>query len=200
MYVTLTPQIDIDNAEKEITKKCHFCESKINLQATYYDNKIISACFLCHIVVNYEKEYMYHSLLCNTKLTQLEIIKKTWGFFAKNNYIPKPNELDPDAKIIKLPPYIFANFADKPKFSNYCIFFTNKVEDMLIDETDDVFGNNKKRVKTDILDYFNIQEYIMSDEEKKRVDIEITNIRNNNYDIIIQKEENLKKRYLKILS
>jgi hypothetical protein len=198
MHLTLEPKIDIDNAEKENTNKCHFCESKINLQATYYDNKIINTCFLCHIVVNYQKEYIYHCVLCNTKLSQLEIIKNTWEFFYKKGYVPRPNELDQNAKLIKIPAYIFANFTDKDKFSDYHVFFTNKVENMLTDETDDVFGVNKKKVKIDILEYFDISEHVMCDEEQERAEKEIIRIRDNNYNIMVEKEENLKKKFLKI--
>jgi hypothetical protein len=200
MYITLTPQIDIDNAEKEQTNKCHFCESKINLQATYYDNKIINACFLCHIVVNYQKEYIYHCVLCSTELTQLEVIKKTWDFFDKKGYVPRPNELDPDAKLVKIPAYIFANFTNKHKFSDYCLFFTNKVEDMLTDATDDVFGVSKKKVKIDILEYFDLQEYIISDIEKENANKEIEKIVEKNYEVMVEKENKLKKRFLRISS
>jgi hypothetical protein len=202
MHLSLTPilNIDIDNAEKEITKKCYFCESKINLQATYYNNKIISACFLCHIVVNYSKEYIYYSVLCYTKLTQLEIIKKTWDFFVTKGYVPKPIEIDPNVKIVKIAKistYIFANFKNKQMFSDYCLFFTNKVENMLTDETDDVFGATKKKTKIDILEYFDIPEHIFTDKEKESIEKEISDIKNNNYEIMIQREENLKERYSK---
>jgi hypothetical protein len=200
MYITLTPQIDIDNAQKEQSDDCYFCKSKINLQVAYYDNKIINTCFLCHLVVNYQKEYIYHCVLCNTELTQLEVIKKTWDFFDKKGYVPRPNEIDPNSKLVKIPVYIFANFTNKHKFSDYCLFFTNKVENMLTDETDDVFGVSKKKIKIDILEYFDLPEYVMSDKEKERVDNEIISIRNNNYEIMVEKENKLKKRFIKISS
>lgn len=198
MYITLTPEIDIDNTPEDFAKKCYFCESKINLQLTYHDDKIINSCPLCHIVVNYCKEYIYHSILCHTKLSQLEIIKKTWEFYNSKGYVPKPTEIDPNTKIIKIPTFIFANFRDKKYFQNFCVFFTNKIENMLTDDIDDIFTPSKDKKIMDILDYFDIPEYIFTDEEREKKDGEINNVRNNNYDIMIQTEDNLKKKFIKL--
>jgi hypothetical protein len=203
MQISLAQQIDIDNAEKNLKTKCFFCESKINLQATYYDNKIINACFLCHITVNYDKEYIYHCLLCNTQMSQIDIIKKTFQFYKKEGYIPYPNEIDPEAKILKIPIYFFANFTKeaKQKLNKFCLFFTNKTENMLIDEFMGVFEDDskKKKIKTDLLNYYDTPEYNPSEEENNIIEKEIDIIKNNNYKIVTEEENKIKVRFSQLI-
>jgi hypothetical protein len=194
MQLSVTPTFDSDNTHYEERERCHFCKSKINIQPTFYNNKTISCCFLCHITINFQKEYTYHVVLCETKMSQLDIIKKTWESYNKKGYVPLPTKIDTEAKIIKIPVYLFAQF-DNKQIENYGIFFTNKVQNMMINDTDDVFGTFENIEKYKVGNYFNIEEYEISDEEKNKINEEKNKLRKNNFAVMIEIENKLKNRY-----
>lgn len=197
MIISIVPQIEnIDNLENNQQNKCHFCESKINLQPTIYKDTIINCCFLCHITVNFDKDYIYHCLLCHSELSQKNIISKTWEFYNKNGYVPLPQEIDEHAKIIKIPVHLFAQFnKKKSKFHNYKFFFTNKVQNMLLDETDDVFEKVPNIKKYDLLQYFKIDAYQIPDDEKNNINKQINKINTNNFEVMTEIQNNLLERY-----
>lgn len=201
MYLSITSNKDnIDEIPDEQKNCCYFCESKINLSKTLYNKKFISCCFLCHIIVNFEKSHIYHGVLCHTNLSQSEIIHKTWEFFFEKNYVPLPIEIDPNAKRVNISSYLFANFEKKSNFS-YGFFFTNKIHKMLIDELDEldeIFSSNKKSKKYDLLDYFNIEKYEISEDEKEKINKELNKLMNKNYSIMLETENILKERYIKL--
>jgi hypothetical protein len=197
MYLSQTPQnLNIDLLKNEKNNDCYFCKSKTNLNVTYLDDKIVNACYICHIIKNFDKEFSLNVILCNTELTQLEIIQKTRDFYNKNGYIPTPNEIDSKAKFIKIQPYIFSKFKNRENFEKYQVFFTNNISNMLLDDSDDVFDiKPKKNDKKNLSDYFTIQKYEFSEKELEELNKEYGEIAKNNSNFVSEYEINLKKRY-----
>ena len=66
-------------------------------------------CIFCDIIKYNKKDYLFHCVICDTKLTQLEIINKTYEFFMKNDRIPYPYEIDTNITICRVNPYIYRN-------------------------------------------------------------------------------------------
>jgi hypothetical protein len=88
-----------------------------------YKEIIENRCIFCNIIFLNKKEDVFNIIICDTKLSQNEIIKKSYEFFIKNNRIPYPDEIDPYVIIIKTNPYIYR------KFNKQCkIFFTNCID------------------------------------------------------------------------
>jgi hypothetical protein len=197
MQISVVQPIEnIDNIPNKQKNKCFFCDSKVKLQPTYYNKEIISCCFLCHITNNFDKEYVYHVYLCNSELSQLDIIKKTWEFYKKNGYTPLSKNIDDQATIIRIPIYFFGQFTNKNEFPNYKLFFTNKVQDMLIEEEDDIFETAQNIKKYNVMDYIeHQQEYQIPKKEKMLIDSQMEIISKNNFSIMTEIENTLKKRY-----
>ncbi len=95
-----------------------------NCKLKYYSfqNKL---CEFCDIIINLNKSHTYKYVICYSKISQEDIIKKTYEYFIKNNTIPLPKEIDPDSVIINVNPYLFKT---NIKNSNYKIFFTNCID------------------------------------------------------------------------
>jgi len=93
----------------------------INCMLKYADitNKY---CEFCNIIKNTEKQDIYKIIICKSDLEQIDIIKKTYEYFMKNDKIPSPSDIDNNAIIINVNPYLFT----KNIYNNdYKIFFTN---------------------------------------------------------------------------
>lgn len=148
--------IDInDNDYKPNTTKCYFCNNTKKLYKTYYNEKFVDACFLCNMIVNYKKEYLFFASIGKTNMTQIDIINKTWKLYEKNKTIPLPKEIDDKVEFVKIPVYIYSEFKEIDKKDDYVLFFTNKVDKFISEEFDNcenIFGNGKK-VKNDFLSY-----------------------------------------------
>jgi len=82
-------------------------------------------CEFCNIIKDNKKSDIYNILICFSKLNQLEIIKKTYEYFIKNDRIPTPEEIDQNCKKIKVNPYLFRTYINNNK---YVIFFTNCID------------------------------------------------------------------------
>jgi hypothetical protein len=114
-------------------------------------------CDFCDIVTNLKKKDVYKYVICYSKLDQKDIIIKTYEYFMKNDKIPIPNEIDINAKIISINPFMFNKYI---KISNYKIFFTNTID-----------RNNikvKRLCKTYPIEKLNINNY--SGIELKKID------------------------------
>lgn len=194
MYIThLSPDIDFDKYPKENSKGCNFCESKNCPYVSLHNNKIIDTCFMCHCVINHQKDYVFYGFLGRTEMTQLEIIKATWKEFNKKGKIPLPQEIDPEVRLVKIPVYFFSQFTQKPQFSDYCFFFTSKVEDMLRDEFDNVFNPATGR-KIDFLKYWDIPRYELTEEENNKIEEQMKRIKKQDFEMMIEKKNILDKR------
>ena len=198
MYITyISPTIDIKEYPQKNSKECYFCQSNNQLFPSYYDNNIIDTCYLCNIIINYKKEYIFYGFLGYTEMTQLEIIKKTWEIYNKEGNIPLPIEIDPDVKLVKIPIYLFSQFFDKYKFPYYCLFFTNKIENIMEDEITAAF-NPSSGNKINILKYLDIPENKLSEKENKKVEKQISYIKEKDFKIMIEKQAILRERINKI--
>jgi len=98
--------------------ECNICKLK-------YYKLFGKICNFCDIVTNLKKTDVYKYVICYSKLQQIEIIIKTYEYFMKNDKIPIPNEIDIEAKIISINPYMFKKYINN---SNYKIFFTNTID------------------------------------------------------------------------
>jgi len=95
--------------------KCINCE--LNYKELYEE-----ICVFCDIVKQNKKENLFDMIIGFSKLTQLEIINKTYEFFMKNDRIPYPNEIDFNVITLRENPYIYRQTNKDLK-----IFFTNTI-------------------------------------------------------------------------
>jgi hypothetical protein len=80
-------------------------------------------CVFCEIIKENKKQNLFDIIIGFSKLTQLEIIKKTYEFFIKNDRIPYPNEIDMDVSTLRTNPYTYREIN-----KDYKIFFTNTID------------------------------------------------------------------------
>jgi hypothetical protein len=110
---------------------CDNCNLKY---ATINNNK----CVFCNIITENKKSDIYNFIICKSNLNEIDIINKTYDFFNKNDKIPEPKDIDINAKLIKVNPYLFkkniiSDLFKKNIISNeYKIFFTNCIDRNLI--------------------------------------------------------------------
>jgi hypothetical protein len=118
-------------------------------------------CIFCNICKTNNKDDMFNIIICQTKLSQQEIIKRTYDYFIENNLIPTPLEIDKSCKTIKFNPYIFRENINI-SIQDYKIFFTNCID------------RNKIKIKRLGSKYniekINIDKYYSSSYELKDVD------------------------------
>ena len=105
---------------------CSICSLK-------YTNTYENKCVFCNIINKNKKQDIMNIIICQSKLSQQDIIQKTYEYFHKNDRIPKPIDLDSNIKIIEVNPYIFREFIDKKIINSklnqkYKIFFTNCID------------------------------------------------------------------------
>lgn len=98
--------------------KCNICKLK-------YYKLCEKKCHFCDIITNLKKKDIYKYVICYSKLDQNDIVIKTYEYFMKHDKIPIPNEIDIEAKIISINPYMFKKYI---KNTNYKIFFTNVID------------------------------------------------------------------------
>jgi hypothetical protein len=181
MPISLLPE-NTENYVEINNKKCKFCEEKNKFINTFYNNEIFNCCPLCNVTVNFNKSYTFYCVLCYSELSQIDIIKKTKKIYKETGLIPFPKELDNNVKYINIPVYLYAKFENKN--SNFKLFFTNKVIDIINDETDDVFDIPKTKEKRILCDYINIDRYLFDEQQKIMYDTEIMEIKKKNYNLL----------------
>ncbi len=118
-------------------------------------------CIFCSICNTNNKKDIFNITICKTKLTQEEIIKKTYDLFIENNVIPTHLEIDNMSKHIKYNPYIFREYI-KLKDTDYKIFFTNCIDRNKI--------KTKRLASKYNLEKINIDKYYSSSYELKDID------------------------------
>lgn len=178
-YLELKYNDDIDFEKyhdlKHADKICPFCKIKCTKEYMTYitiddENIKMKTCYLCHITLNMNKQYMDKIFLVKSKLEQYEINKKTLEYFYKNNRVPLPNEIDKNAKIVKLQIYQYIKmneYADnKYDIGKYVIFFTNEIsKDIDVKEKSMFFNaeqnssDDEKSIEKYCSDYFDIEHY-----------------------------------------
>ena len=117
-------------------KKCCACDIIFsNIYKQYiafipHIQKKCKVCFLCYIILNFNKYYINNVILAISDLNQIDINKKTIIFFNEHNFIPIPSDIDKKVKLVKMQVYEFVQMftiSDDKIFNNYKIFFTNNV-------------------------------------------------------------------------
>jgi hypothetical protein len=101
------------------------CENCNQKYALINNNK----CVFCNIVTENKKSDIYNFIICKSDMNQDDIINKTYEYFINCDKIPLPNNIDIDAKLIKINPYLFKKNIISSK---YKIFFTNCIDRNLI--------------------------------------------------------------------
>ena len=150
---------------------CNSC----NLTYNYVVNNL---CVMCQTMIEPTHQHTYSYIICNSDISQLDIIKKTRDFVCKHNRVPLPNEIDTQVKIIKVNPYEFIKISKLTNyFKNFKIFFTDDLNIKLI-KTFRIFDKiikNKKDLEhiptysftSDELNEFNIYKKIYKDINQK---------------------------------
>jgi hypothetical protein len=135
MTIELTNKV-IDkrySLEKGSNKVCTNCSNKMRALYNYHDLPY-KLCELCNTVYRYSTRRMYAGIVCQTDLTQLDIVNKTYEFLKKNKRIPKVSEVDESAKIINYPfPDLLKAIKNSTKkqrlkFKNVKLFFTDMID------------------------------------------------------------------------
>lgn len=134
-YKTLR-NVDYDDYIHEHSETCPFCKANIQYRIPtldYDSNKRYNACLLCNTLLNLQKSNSANIILCYSKLTQRDIIKKTIKKYYELCRMPIPNEVDPKVKYIQYLPYAFVrayeSMSDEQKtlFRRFKFFFTDKI-------------------------------------------------------------------------
>lgn len=152
-------------------KSCPFCGG-INKIYVYIDELKLKTrvCYLCSLIVNFDVQNFNKLILCHSKLSQCEIIKRTMDFYQVNNRVPKPIELDSNVKKINLSPIVYLELIKSNYvFENFVFFFTDLIEELIGSEIDvTVFDDNIKTKKKKLYDisFFDIKTYDFTDKEK----------------------------------
>lgn len=86
-------------------------------------------CLMCNIIHNTKQTDILFFVVGVSDLSQLEIVKLTKQFIMKNNYVPLPNQIDKDVKIIKdVNHYLFKKYINEKKINKFKIFFTSDLD------------------------------------------------------------------------
>src|SRR5690606_2473607 len=92
--------------------RCYFCGGfypKYMICFKSDKDKLDTACRLCHIVTHLNHNYQNEIVLCYSKMSQLDIVRKTVDKTVELGTVPSILEVDPKAKLIDLSIYEFAN-------------------------------------------------------------------------------------------
>lgn len=175
---------------------CYFCKAELGggnkSYNVVFEEKPVKVCPLCNIIVGNKKKYIEMCLLGYSTLSQKKIIKDTHKYYNEKSNIPLPQEIDSDVGLINLPVYMFAQFKDKTQFKNYRVFFTNKIKDEL---ESDFAISFEETDGPDLMQYYELEEHVFSEEETELMKEEIKNIKKSNFFIMKEKEEILQERY-----
>jgi hypothetical protein len=163
--------------------KLSFCNNdNVNIYKQYTASvseikKKCKLCYLCYIIINFKKYHISNVVLDKSKLSQIDINKKTIEYFNEHNYIPLPTNIDKKVKLIKLQSYEFAHILENSNydaiFDDYKIFFTNNVSKgikIYKRPVKNLFTTKSESVdeiedNLTTIDYFNIPVYKFTDEE-----------------------------------
>lgn len=179
---------DYDNYEEEDLEYCPFCGVKLNSSYTVYLKKEkikTTSCYMCKIINNNSKSYIQELIVCKTKLSQLDIIRKTFEFYKNNNRIPYITEIDENAKLVPINAFVFAQIIKKKKYNKklkgLCLFFTgNIIESLLRNKSYSMFGGSRPQILKYDSDFFDIEKYELTKKEQKII---------NKYNKKIEKEK-----------
>ena len=99
-----------------------------------YDN-LRMACRPCYMITHLNFQFNYELILCWSKISQIDIVRKTVNYAHKKLTIPEINRVDADALRLPLSLFEFLELLSHneiddlpPEMSNYKIFFTPKLD------------------------------------------------------------------------
>jgi hypothetical protein len=136
---------------KKYNYTCRYCNGKYMkyLQCIHLDNdshnnnlsNLDLCCHACYIITHINSVYNNEIQPCWSKLSQLDIVRKSVDFVVKNNKIPSVLDIDSDAKQIDLSIMELSNIlvCTKEKIilpkelNNYKLFFTQQFNTRFVD-------------------------------------------------------------------
>lgn len=164
-----------DKIKKEVLLRddytCVFCGGKykkymfcVRMDKTLEKNNIenlVSCCKLCFICSHFNCNFLDETVLCYSKLDQIEIIRKTVDYIITHKTVPSVEEIDKNAKIINISLYKYLNLIDSlqktPKITNNLkIFFTKQLDISFIGLTYDNAEDTFIIIDSDTLENENI--------------------------------------------
>ncbi len=81
-------------------KICNFCKNKFNKNIYFKDNNYL--CNICYHINNCDLNTGSFFELCHSKMSQKEIVCKTYNFISNNKRIPNITDIDNNAMDINL--------------------------------------------------------------------------------------------------
>jgi hypothetical protein len=99
-----------------------------------YENLPHSLCELCNTVFRYSTRTMSSGIICQTELSQVDIIRQTYCFLKENKRVPRISEIDPSARIVNYPfPDLLKGMKastkkQRLKFDKLKLFFTDMID------------------------------------------------------------------------
>lgn len=138
---------------------CSYCGGKYlkYLIGVYVNDSVQILCRACYLINNINMGFNNEIILCYSKLSQLDIVKKTVNHIIDTDEIPTPTEIDKNSKMINLSIMELSNLLlnidniDKKfkHFNRFKIFFSKgfdinfiranrfNITSMFIDDDDD---------------------------------------------------------------
>jgi predicted transcriptional regulator len=166
---------NIYDSKIKIENICRYCGGKWD-KYLFIEDKIVM-CKLCYAIVHLNYNFCDQFVLCYSKLSQVDIVRKTVDALLKhNNTVPQIRAIDPDAKLITgLSLHEFCNIliskVELPEsMKNYKLFPSENLDtafieynytSMFVDEDEFVTAKSKED---------NVKNYEFTDEEIKFLD------------------------------
>ena len=170
--------------DNNICSLCGGKYSKSYITFIYDENVKTKSCFLCNVVCNFKCYSTGKCFLITSELKQNEINVAILQHFNTKNEIPKPTEIDPNCKIVKLSLFEFVKCyqqmtcSQQKLFADFKIMFTGEVMQNLQSGASAYFGTNEnkhKKIKYD-LSCFEMEEHSFSSKQKEVLESVKTNI------------------------
>ncbi len=123
---------------------CTFCGAKYlkYLIGIPCNDDIKISCRACYLITHINMGFNNEIMLCYSKLSQTDIVKKTVNYIIKNDTVPLPTEIDENARLVNLTIMELSNLLSDPenivkklqKFNRFKIFFTQEFDTTFIQE------------------------------------------------------------------
>lgn len=114
--------------------ECSNCNNYVFKLIQYDGKKTVSLCELCNIIAKYNTDSLNKAILVSSKVSQKEIIKKTFEYISKNKKVPTIKEIDPKANYIRessidiINAFKNCSLDERKILSNIKLFFTDKID------------------------------------------------------------------------
>ncbi len=122
---------------------CLYCGGKYNkylfcVPSSNSIDDLTVMCKLCYMITHINYNFCNELMLCHSKLTQVDIVRKTVDFIIKEQKVPGVADLDKDAKIVPLSLMELSNILTNNKLpkimkDNYKIFVTCNLDTSFVE-------------------------------------------------------------------